>query len=256
MMNPSRPVLDSPTPPLLRGMVLIGLCLMLIVTPKISWSSEHAITQPEYQTPASIIAAVRAFLQQRYPTTGAPISFQVNRLDPRLKLKQCDQSLSVHNNQQSVPRGGRVTVLVACEGANPWRIYVPAQIQRMVTVLSLARPLATGERVTAQDLAPLVVNANQQARAYLTDATEAIGQVLARPMQAGQILTRQDLNIAQLIHRGDHVTIVAGTGGITVSAEGIAQDSAGQGQRLLVKNSRTGAQIEGIVRDANTVVVP
>ncbi|HUX82511.1 MAG TPA: flagellar basal body P-ring formation chaperone FlgA [Halothiobacillus sp.] len=244
------------TPPYHRTLaVLVGVWLILLAC--ISLTPAHATdTSPQFQSAGSIEEAVQIFLKQRYGSAGSAISFQVNSLDPRLKLKYCDQPLQVYSGSQPNPRGGRVTVQVACEGASPWRIYVPAQIRHMVKVLSLARPLAAGDRVTAQDLMPLVVNANQQALAYLTDPSDAIGQVVSRPMQAGQILTQRDLNIAQIVHRGDHVTLISGTGGITVSAEGVAQADAGQGQRLMVKNSRSGQLIEGIVRDPHTVVVP
>lgn len=215
----------------------------------------HA-AQPQFQSHQSIKNAVEQFMAIRYGAGNSAISFHINGLDPRLKLKYCDQPLQVHSGSQPNPRGGRVTVQVACEGTSPWRIYVPAEIRHMVQVLSLARPLAAGDRVTAQDLTPLTVNANQQAQAYLTDPAQAIGQVVSRPMQAGQILTQNDLNIAQIIHRGDHVTLVAGTGGITVSAEGVAQAAAGQGQRIMVKNSRSGQLVEGIVQDAHTVAIP
>ncbi|MDA3876494.1 MAG: flagellar basal body P-ring formation chaperone FlgA [Halothiobacillus sp.] len=235
-----------------RGLVA-GLCLYMVGG---LLSITFAGTNPEFQSTQSIEEAVQTFLKQRYNSAGSAISFHINRLDPRLKLKLCDQPLRVYSGSQPNPRGGRVTAQVACEGSSPWRIYVPAQIRHMVKVLSLARPLAAGDRVTAQDLMSLVVNANQQAQAYLTDPSDAIGQVVSHPMQAGQILTKRDLNIAQIVHRGDHVTLISGTGGITVSAEGVAQADAGQGQRLMVKNSRSGQLIEGIVQDAHTVVVP
>lgn len=233
--------------------VLVGVWLLLFVSSPAAHASD---TSPKFQSAKTIENAVQAFLTERYGSAGSAVSFHVNRLDPRLKLRQCDQPLHVHSGSQPNPRGGRVTVQVACEGSSPWRIYVPAQIRHMVKVLSLARPLAAGDRVTAQDLASLTVNANQQAQAYLTDPAEAIGQVVSHPMQAGQLLAQRDLNIAQIIRRGDHVTLIAGTGGITVSAEGIAQAAAGQGQRIMVKNSRSGQLVEGVVRDAHTVAIP
>ncbi|OZB72960.1 MAG: flagella basal body P-ring formation protein FlgA [Halothiobacillus sp. 14-55-98] len=144
---------------------------------------------------------------------------------------------------------------IACEGSNPWRIYVPARIQTMVNAISLARPLAPGATISAEDLTTTPVNANQQVNAYLTSPDEAIGQIVTRPMQAGQILTQQDLGIAKVIHRGDHVTVIAGTGNVSVSTEGVAQADAGVGQRIMVKNSRSGQLVEGFVRDANTVVI-
>lgn len=228
-----------------------GLCMCASLV-----SVRAETKQPQFQSHESIKEAVEKFMTTRYDAGGSATSFQVSRLDPRLKLKYCDQPLHVHSGSQPNPRGGRVTVQVACEGTSPWRIYVPAEIRNMVQVLSLSRPMSAGERVTAADLAPLTVNANQQTQAYLTDPAQAIGQVVARPMQAGQILTQSDLNIAQIVHRGDHVTMIAGTGGITVSAEGVAQAAAGLGQRVMVKNSRSGQLVEGIVRDAHTVVIP
>lgn len=218
------------------------------------WADGPTTAHAEFQSVQSIESAIQGFLKQQV-AIGTNTQFQVGTLDPRLQLKPCDQSLQVQTNNASIPHGGRMTVQVACTGANPWRIFVPVKIMTLVTVLSLARPLAPGAQITAQDLSSLVVNANQQTSAYLVNPADAIGQVVTRPMQAGQILTQQDLNAAQVIKRGDHVTLIAGEDGVSVSAEGIAQDSAGIGQRVLVKNSRSGAQVEGIVRDAHTVVI-
>ena len=210
--------------------------------------------EPVFQSRASIESAAQDFLETHYQT-GANTRFHINPIDPRLQLKECDQPLQVRSDNLTVPRGGRITLKIACEGSNPWRIYVPARIQTMVNVISLARPLAPGATISAEDLTTSPVNANQQVRAYLTSPDEAIGQIVTRPMQAGQILTQQDLGIAKVIHRGDHVTVIAGTDNVSVSTEGVAQADAGVGQRIMVKNSRSGQLVEGFVRDANTVVI-
>jgi flagellar basal body P-ring formation protein FlgA len=231
----------------------IALCLCalwLFALP--AWADEPDIAV--FQSRASIQSAALSFLETHYQA-GANTHFHISSIDPRLQLKNCDQPLQVSSNNLTIPRGGRITLKVACEGSNPWRIYVPARIQTMVSVISLARPLAPGSTISAEDLTTTTVNANQQVRAYLTSPDEAIGQVVTRPMQAGQILTQQDLGIAKVIHRGDHVTIIAGNGNVLVSTEGVAQANAGVGQRIMVKNSRSGQLVEGFVRDANTVVI-
>ena len=212
------------------------------------------LEQPVFQSRASIESAAQDFLETHYQT-DTNTRFHINPIDPRLQLKECDQPLQVRSNNLTLPRGGRITLKIACEGSNPWRIYVPARIQTMVNAISLARPLASGTRISAEDLTTTPVNANQQVNAYLTSPDEAIGQIVTRPMQAGQILTQQDLGIAKVIHRGDHVTVIAGTGNVSVSTEGVAQADAGVGQRIMVKNSRSGQLVEGFVRDANTVVI-
>lgn len=238
--------------------------VLALITAIIGWAStgtlvahaeKPAAETPPFQSPQSIESAIQIYLKQQV-AVGTQSQFQVTPLDPRLQLKTCTQPLQVQTNRLSVPQGGRLTVQVACQGDAPWRIFVPVKIMTPVTVLSLARPLAPGAQITAQDLSTQVVNANSQTIAYLTNPVQVIGQVVMRPMQAGQILTQQDLNAAQIIKRGDRVTLIAGGDGVSVSAEGIAQGSAGAGQRVMVKNSRSGAQVEGIARDAHTVVIP
>ncbi|WP_290678528.1 flagellar basal body P-ring formation chaperone FlgA [Halothiobacillus sp. 15-55-196] len=231
----------------------IAFCLCAVwVCAQSAWAAGPEETA--FQSRASIESAAQDFLETHYQT-DTNTHFFINPIDPRLQLKQCDQPLQVRSNNLTVPRGGRITLKVSCEGANPWRIYVPARIQTMVNAISLARPLAPGATISAEDLTTTPVNANQQVSAYLTRPDEAIGQVVTRPMQAGQILTQQDLGIAKVIHRGDHVTVIAGTGNVSVSTEGVAQADAGVGQRIMVKNSRSGQLVEGFVRDANTVVI-
>lgn len=237
---------------------------LALITAIAGWASAGSIVAhaeeppaqtPQFQSAQSIESAIQVYLKQQV-AVGIHSQFQVTPLDPRLQLKTCNQPLQVQTNRLSVPQGGRLTVQVACQGDAPWRIFVPVKIMTPVTVLSLARPLAPGAQITAQDLSTQIVNANSQTSAYLTQPADAIGLVVTRPMQAGQILTQQDLNAAQIIKRGDRVTLIAGGDGVSVSAEGIAQGSAGAGQRVMVKNSRSGAQVEGIARDAHTVVIP
>lgn len=259
--------MPAPNPTAQHSPPFLAYCrtwVLALITAIVSWASTGLIVAkaqeppaqtPQFQTAQSIELAIQTYLKQEV-AVGTQSQFQVTPLDPRLQLKTCDQPLQVQTNHLSVPQGGRLTVQVACPGDAPWRIFVPVKIMTPVTVLSLARPLAPGTQITAQDLSTQVVNANSQTSAYVTEPADAIGQVVTRPMQAGQILTLQDLNAAQIIKRGDRVTLIAGGDGVSVSAEGIAQGSAGVGQRLIVKNSRSGAQVEGIARDAHTVVIP
>ena len=56
-----------------------------------------------------------------------------------------------------------------------------------------------------------------------------------------------------VIERGDLVSIQAGTMGFVVGSTGEAQGRAGVGQRVRVKNTRTGRMIEAVVIDSRTV---
>lgn len=208
----------------------------------------------EFQSIDSIRAAAQAYLDAQYGQ-NAHTHYNFDGIDPRLQLKDCDQPLGV-TNTQSNGSSGRITLKISCSGTAAWRIYVPITVRQMVAALVLTRPLATGSVITANDLTTRDINGNQPGLTYLTDPQSAIGQIVIRPMQAGQLLTQQDLGVAQLIKRGDQVTLIAGDAGLQVSAQGIAQGNAGVGQRIMVKNSRSGELLQGVVMDAHTVHIP
>ncbi|WP_407276602.1 flagellar basal body P-ring formation chaperone FlgA [Halothiobacillus sp. DCM-1] len=216
--------------------------------------SGHVVAAEAFQSIESIRAAAQAFLDAQFGQ-NAHTHYNLDGIDPRLQLKPCTQPLGV-TNAQSNGTGGRITLKVSCAGDAPWRIYVPVTIRQMMPALVLTRPMAAGTVIAASDLSTREINVNQPGLTYLTDPQTAIGQTVIHPMQAGQLLTQQDLGIAQLIKRGDQVTLVAEEGGVQVSAQGIAQGNGGAGQRITVKNSRSGDLIQGIVVDAHTVKIP
>lgn len=230
--------------------LLITATILSIASPCLAQTQIDNAFEPH----AHILTAVQRYLDEHYGHTDGA-RFRVDRIDPRLRLHRCDEALSVQGNGNNSPRGGRLTVQVQCYGNSPWHIFVPVRIERMVRVINLTRPLAAGSRIQAGDLGWTEVDANSVNRDYLTDPKQIVGHVVERPVQTGHILSIQDLGIAQIIKRGDHVAMRAGSGGFSVTMEGIALGSAGVGQRVNVKNSRTGTVVQGTVVDRNTIQV-
>lgn len=229
-----------------QGARAITLVLLWLICPP--------LFAAEFQSIASIRAAAQAYLDAQFGQS-AHTHYNFDGIDPRLQLKQCTQPLGVYNTQNGTS-AGRITLKISCAGDSPWRIYVPITIRQMIPVLILTRPLATGSILTPSDLSTRDINANQPGLSYLTEPQSALGQAIIHPMQAGQVLTAQDLGVAQLIKRGDQVTLIAGDDGVQVSAQGVAQGAGGAGQRIMVKNSRSGELLQGIVVDAHTVKIP
>ncbi len=253
-----KPVAASPTGPSrslhpelrrLRPLLFVAALLSISLPCSAQTQGENALEPHKH-----ILTAVQQYLDKHYGQTDGA-RFRVDRIDPRLRLHRCDEALTVRSNSNNSPRGGRLTVQVQCYGSSPWHIFVPVRIEHMVRVINLTRPLAAGSRIQSDDLGWTEVDANRVNRDYLTDPKQIIGHVVERPVQTGHILSIQDLGIAQIIKRGDHVAMRAGSGGFSVTMEGIALGSAGLGQRVNVKNSRTGTVVQGTVVDRNTIQV-
>ncbi|MFX6945501.1 hypothetical protein ABTH53_20815, partial [Acinetobacter baumannii] len=64
---------------------------------------------------------------------------QVNRVDPRLRLAECDRDLTLSQESPAQPIG-RVTVRIGCEGSAPWTIFMPAQVKLFRQVVVAVQP--------------------------------------------------------------------------------------------------------------------
>lgn len=79
------------------------------------------------------------------------------------------------------------------------------------------------------------------------------GWRVTRPVSSGTVLTRTMVEPIPLVRRGDRISIVASTGGILVTAPGVAQGDGGPGEVIRVENTLSGQIVEAYVVDEQTV---
>jgi len=227
------------------------LALVLIVTIAGTTASIADAATPD-SVQDQVANAMERFLDEQAGGRGN-LTLRADRLDPRLRLSVCDQSLEVNDGRPLNLNRGRQTVKVSCHGGSPWRIYVPVALTRRQQAVVAARPLAAGDVIQAGDLSLATVDANQARRQYYTDPGELVGMATTQPLQSGQLITRHNLGINAVVDRGDMVSIRAGNRGFVVDSTGEVQGRAGVGQRVRVKNTRSGKVIQAVVVDSRTV---
>lgn len=83
----------------------------------------------------------------------------------------------------------------------------------------------------------------------------AIGKVARRTLPAGGPIPLDAVRPAYLVTRGQAVTLVYRLGVLTITASGLALQSAGDGERLAVRNSDSGRTVQGVVQADQTVLV-
>ncbi|MCB1749220.1 MAG: flagellar basal body P-ring formation protein FlgA [Gammaproteobacteria bacterium] len=202
---------------------------------------------------AAIERTVRQFVAAGAATAG-DVEISVGRLDPRLRLPRCDETLDTRypNARRS---SGPVSVEVRCNGAKPWSLYVPVTLTRYAEVVVTTRPVARGQVLAPTDLA-LARRRVDGARAdFLAGLNEAAGQVTRRSLAAGAVVGANQLERPRLVRRGDHVMLSSGHGGINVSVKGEALADGGAGERIRVRNLSSERVVEGIVNADGVVVV-
>ncbi|MHB9784654.1 flagellar basal body P-ring formation chaperone FlgA [Stenotrophomonas maltophilia] len=170
------------------------------------------------------------------------------RVADALRLPRCGGALQVQPTANT-------TVEVSCPDAGGWRLFVPVKVRRNQTVLVLARGIAAGETLTAADISTAQRDAARIAGAVLADPNAAIGRIARRPLQAGTLLSSNDLVTQRLIKRGDNVALVSRRGSVEVRIAGRAMGDAGENERISVENLSSRRIVQGTVDARGDVIV-
>lgn len=204
------------------------------------YSSASAATRPD-----QLIDVTRQFLEQAvvdYLQNGkiaARYEVEVSRLDPRLRLAQCDAPLVARLETPAQPVG-RTTVRVSCEGSAPWSIFVPAQVRLFREVVVARRPLNRNATLEAADVMLAERDVSQLNQGYLTSLEQALGNRVTRSVKPDQALGLSSVAVAPTVRKGDDVVISAQGSTINVRMPGEALSDGSLGEQIRVRNQRSG----------------
>ncbi len=203
----------------------------------------------------SIRAAAEAFVLAEITTAnGTEVTAEAGRLDPRLRLSLCEDSLETFQAAGSRLRGN-TSVGVRCNSPRPWSIYVPVRVRQEAEVAVLTRSLGRGTLVDADSVSLQRLDTGTLGFGYFDDIDNVVGQTLRRAAAAGTVLTPDLVAIPPTIRRGEQVTLLAERGGIAIRASGRALADARTGDTIRVRNLSSERVVEGIVRGPGQVAV-
>ncbi len=217
-------------------------------------ASLTAAAEREVESHDTIRAAAREHVlaqADRYPV--AP-SVRVGKLDRRLRLGACELPLQTYDSPNGL-NGGRGVVGVRCDGARPWKIYVPVEVALMQAVVVSRRPLTRGQTLTSDDLMLSEVDISRLHKAYFTRIADATGLRVKRALAASTTLHAGMLEREELIKRGSQVEIVALHAGLQVRMRGKALADGAKGDRVKVKNLNSGRIVSGTVTGRGIISV-
>lgn len=214
------------------------------------WLAASPLQAGPAQSLESIRDAAQSAAETALTTLGGDIRIDAIRVDSRLRLAACEQPLQAIVDSHS---SARLIALVSCAGPTRWNVRVPVEAQAMREVAVAARPIARNEIIATADLRSERRNVLQLPRGYFTEPESAIGQQANRAIRAGTVLTPGAIAPARLVRRGDLVAVTAELGTIRVRSEGVALADGALGQRVQVRNTRSGRIIEAEVVANNTV---
>lgn len=217
--------------------------------------SNSLLASQDIQNLDEIITAAHTFLLKLYGENKYPPPvITIDPLDQRLRLAKCENNLEL-SLAPGARSTGRTVVMVRCNSARPWSIYIPAKLSVPVFVVVAARPIIKEQVITTADITVEARESSDLPAGYLTDPNQILGKILSRPVTAGAILVPGQIRNSLVIHRGDRVTLIVNNGGLTVKSTGIALSNAGVGERVSVRNESSKRIVEGSAAKAGVVIM-
>src|SRR5947209_4791962 len=151
------------------------------------------------------------------------------------------------------PSSRRFDVTFELGSGRAWR-YSGTAVET-VEVAVPSRALARGELIKANDIAIERRPRTEFANEPPAPMTEILGRAARRALRAGQGLRNADLMKAELVQRGEMVTLHYEVPGITITMRAKALDTGSEGDTINVLNEHSKRTIQGTVTSAGHVTM-
>ncbi|MEJ2576345.1 MAG: flagellar basal body P-ring formation chaperone FlgA [Gammaproteobacteria bacterium] len=216
-------------------MVLAGACAAAV-----------AAEQRSLQDHASIRAAAEDYVEansEMFPVTPLVAA---GDLDSRLQLGACSVPIEAFEPPNGL-KPGRAIVGVRCDDDQPWKLYVPVEIQLPGEVVVAKRPLKRGEVLSNDDLTLAPRDLSRLHRDYYTEVEPLIGQSVRRTLRRNAVVTPSSVEAHDVVRRGSDVTIIAANPTVQVRMRGKALGDGSAGERIKVQNLSSGRELSATV---------
>jgi len=208
----------------------------------------------ERQSLASITLQAEAFLAAQAYRSPYPARYKFSRLDSRLNLKPCNQSLDIKFTRAD-KMTGNTSLTIRCKSPVSWQIHLPVRVDLYDDIAVSKSPLIKGQIIKPEQLSYQKRKISNLQQGYFRRTDSLANYRVKRNLLASSILTTANLEPKLMVSSGQRVTILLKVDGLQIKSSGLALQSARLGQLIKVKNSSSNKIIEGIVSSEGVVNV-
>jgi flagella basal body P-ring formation protein FlgA len=207
---------------------------------------------PARQDAAALRATVEQFLLTQSAGLPGEVSVKVGAVDPRTALAHCPAPEAFL--QPGARAWGKTTVGVRCTAPSVWTIYIQAQVNVKADYVAAAVPLAQGQALEQGQLMLVKGDIAAMPNGIITDMAQAIGRTPTVSLAAGTPLRLDTLRSKPVVQQNQAVRLVLNGNGFSVSSEGRAIGTAGEGQVVQVRTA-SGTVVSGTAKAGGMVEV-
>ena len=214
--------------------------------------AQQPLPAPARQDVGALRQVVEQYLQAQSAGLPGQVTITVGNIDARMALAACAAPQAFQ--QPGARPWGKTTVGVRCAAPTPWTVYIQAQVSVLGQYVAAAVPLAPGQPIAASQLVMVSGDLAALPNGVATDVGQAVGRSSTMALAAGAPLRLDALRSKPVVQQGQAVRVVSSGAGFSVSAEGRAIGTAGEGQVVQVRTSG-GAILSGVATAGGTVEV-
>ena len=207
---------------------------------------------PARQDANALRAVAEQFLLTQAAGLPGEVSVKVGAVDPRTALGHCPAPEAFL--QPGARAWGKTTVGVRCTAPSVWTIFIQAQVNVKAEYVAAAVPLAQGQPVEQGQLMLVKGDIAAMPNGIITDMGQAIGRTPTVSLAAGTPLRLDTLKSKPVVQQNQAVRLVLNGNGFSVSSEGRAIGTAGEGQVVQVRTA-SGTVVSGTAKAGGMVEV-
>ena len=205
---------------------------------------------------SEINTAIKEYLKQN----DILKSFSINK---KLKLPNCKKNIEVKKRFESFK-----TLEIICPQENPWTYNIRIKIQNIkknttqkrklknkeVSVIKINKNLKKNQIITENDIY-FIKTSKKGASNYFSNKKDVLGRKTKFSLREGQILRDRHLEKNWTIQEGQKIIIENNRSKIHILIEGIALNSAMEGDYVEVLNKSSGKPIKAWVKNNKKVSI-
>lgn len=146
-------------------------------------------------------------------------------------------------------------VAIPVGGDKTLRAKVQGEVYSVIDVPVLNHHFTPGETIHADDVSWTTMRARRSNANTVTDLDQLVGMSARRPITAGQVIRRTDVQPIRIVTKGDYVTLVFQTSFMTLTIRGEALENGARRDTIRVKNLASGKTVIGTVTDSGIISV-
>ena len=181
---------------------------------------------------------------------SADVNIQAAVIDSRIHIPLCNAPFKFESSDSALKQSN-VSVKVTCPLSN-WYLFTSVQVEQTKPVVVTSETMSPGSLLTEKNLYIADIAINRLRGSTYSDTQNLVGARLKRRVRPGQIINN---GMLCFVCKGDKVTILAVSSGLSLKVSGIAQQDGNLGDTIRVQNATSKKTVSATVSSTSEVSI-